>query len=194
MRATIVFAGALLVAAVSVGGAGRAASPDANAPVGEIGVRIGPEDVLSVIVRNEPEISRQVTVRPDGKITLPLVEDIEVAGLTIQEVREKATEAVGKVVQQPYVTIILDEYNSFRVSFLGEVNTQGPLSLRRPTRFLQALAQAGGVTEFSKKEVFVLRESDGAQRRIEIDLKALMRGNKLEQNIYLAPGDTVLVN
>jgi len=156
-------------------------------------ITIGVEDVLEVIVRDRDEVSRTVTVRPDGKITLPFINDVYVRGMTPEGVRAAITERLTDFFQDPYVTVIVEQYNSFKIYFLGEVNQQGPLILGSPTRLLQALSAVGGVTEFSKREAVIVRESSGVQERIEIDLKKLLQGKDFSQNIYLRSGDTILV-
>jgi len=154
--------------------------------------RIGVEDVLTVIVRGEDELSRTVKVLPDGQITLPLVNEIRVAGLTPEEAREAIVGALKDYVRGPNVTVIVEEINNFRVYFLGEVMNQGTLQFYRPTRLLQAVAAAGGLTEFSKKDITIIREELGAERRIEVDYKKLWAGEPGQENLLLKPGDTLL--
>ncbi len=155
--------------------------------------RIGIEDVLSIVTWDEPKLTLSATVRPDGRITMPLANDIEVVGLTPDEVRRKITERLSKFVRDPSVTVMVEKINSFRVYFLGEIKTQGPIQMFRPTRLLQGISAAGGLTEFSKKEIMVLREEAGTEKRIEINYKRLIQGENLDDNIYLKPGDTVVV-
>ena len=91
------------------------------------------------------------------------------------------------------MTVIVEEINSFRVYFLGEIATRGPLQFYRPTRLLQGIATAGGLTEFAKKEITIVREEYGVEKRIEVNYKKLVAGDPGQQNIFLKPGDTVLV-
>lgn len=154
---------------------------------------IGVEDVLQIIVWEEEELSHQVTVLPDGRITLPLINEVPVAGLTTEQVRQEITARLAQFVNEPHVTVMILEVNHFRVYFLGEVNTQGPIQFHRPTRLLQAIATAGGLTEFAKKSVTVVREEDGRELRIEVDFKRLWAGEPGQENLYLKPGDTLLV-
>lgn len=170
--------------------------PDREAPdpAGQGDFVIGIEDVLFVSVWGEPELSVRVQVRPDGKVTIPLIHDLAAEGLTTLEVRKEIVTRLSRFVRDPNVTVILDQHNSFRVYVLGEVNQQGVLNFHRPTRLLQALAAAGGFTEFSKKSVTVLREQDGVEHRIRIDGKRLLGGEASQTNIFLEPGDTILVN
>jgi len=155
--------------------------------------RIGIEDILRIVVWNEPELTVDVAVRPDGMITLPLVDDIEVAGRAPQEVRDMIAERLSKFVRDPSVTVVVTEINSFRVFVLGEVNAQGVLNFRRPTRLLQAIATAGGLTPFSKKEALLLREQHGIEKRIQVNLKPLLTGSPEAENLPLRPNDTVIV-
>ena len=155
------------------------------------GYEIGIEDVLRIVVWGETDLSDSVKVRPDGKITMPLINDIAVVGMTPEAVREKIAGELKEFVRDPNVTVIVDEINSFRIYFLGEVNNQGPIQFYKPTRLLQALASAGGMTEFAKKDVTLLREQDGGEVRMNIDVKKVMAGE--DENPRLLPGDTLLV-
>ena len=162
-------------------------------PAGRESYRVGIEDVLAVVVWGEPDLSMSLRVRPDGRITLPLVNDIEVVNLSTPEIRDLLTEKLAAFVQDPNVTVILEEMNSFRVFVLGEVESQGMLQFQRPTRFLQALASAGGLTEFSKKDAVILRSVNGSDWRMPVDLKKLLSGSSSTQDPYLEPNDTILV-
>jgi len=177
------------IAEDSVGGE-AAATEEPTKP----GYRVGIEDVLQVFVWGEPDLSMEVMVRPDGMITLPLVDDIQVIGLTTAEIRNAIVVKLSDIIKQPTVTVILAEYNSFRVFILGEVNMQGELTFRQPTRFLQALAKAQGITEFSKKDAVILRSVNGSDWRMPVDLKKLMTGSSSVQDPYLQPNDTIIVN
>ena len=165
-----------------------------EAPPGPQGTpfTIGIEDRLSIVVWGEPELSLEVMVRPDGKITIPLVHDIDVDGLTPDEVGATIAERLGRYVREPNVTVIVKEIKSFKVFFVGEVNTKGALQFLRPIRVLQAVAMAGGPTDFSKKEIVLLREELGVEKRIPIDYKKLLAGDPSQENIYLRPGDTLI--
>jgi len=154
--------------------------------------RIGIEDVVRVSVWGEGNLDISQKVRPDGMITVPLVNDVKVAGLTTAQVRETVSEKLKDYLRDPNVTVMIEEINSFRIYLLGEVNQQGPLQFYRPTRLLQAVAQAGGLTPFSKKTITILREEFGAEKRIEVDYKKLWAGDPSQENILLKPGDTLL--
>jgi polysaccharide export outer membrane protein len=154
---------------------------------------IGIEDVLRVVVWNEPDLTVDVAVRPDGKITLPLIDDVDVKGHSPLEVRDMITERLSRFIREPSVTVIVAEINSFRVFILGEVNTPGMLTFRRPTRLLQALASAGGLTQYSKKEALLLRDQYGVEKRVQINLKHLLAGDTKTENLLLRPNDTLII-
>lgn len=155
---------------------------------------IGPDDVLGVIVWREQDLSTDVKVRPDGKVSLPLVNDIQAGGLTPEQFREKVTAAVTKFVESPSVTIIVRQINSRQVFVLGEVVKPGPYPLTAPTTVLQLLALTGGPTQYAKlDEIAVMRTVDGRTTRLLFNYKEVSRGRKIEQNIMLRPGDTVIV-
>lgn len=168
------------------------AQPSPTDKVNPSDYRIGIEDRLRVFVWGEPDLSVEVQVRPDGHITVPLVNEISVVGHTPEEVRQAVTTALGKYIREPLVTVIVEEINSYRVYFLGEINDQGVLTFYRPTTLLQGVAAAGGLTEFAKKEITLLRIEAGKERRISIDYKRLLSGDGSAENIYLQPGDTLL--
>ena len=161
-----------------------------DAPMPEY--RIGPEDVLGVVVWDEPNHTMDVQVRPDGKITLPLLNDIHVAGMTPEELRVKLTKAHSEHMVEPTVTVIVREFNSFKVYFLGQVTAQGVQNFKRQTRLLQAIASAGGPSQFSNKRITLLREMGGIEKRYEIDYKKLLSGDPAQENLLLQPGDTLL--
>ena len=154
--------------------------------------RIGIEDQLRIFVWGEPDLSGSVRVLPDGSISLPLAHDIPVQGLTTIEVRQAVREALGKFINDPNVTVIVETINSYRVYFLGEVARQGALQFYRPTRLMQAIAAAGGLTEFAKKEITLVRERGGVEKRYRIDYKRLINGDPAQENIVLEPGDTLI--
>ena len=167
---------------------GELASPESDSYV------IGIEDVIRVVVWNESELTVSQRVRPDGRITVSLVNDVLVAGKTPQQVSADITAALSDYIRDPNVTVIVEEINSFRVYFLGEVTEQGPIQFYRPTRLLQGIATAGGLTEFAnKKSIMLLREDGEHEKRIRIDFKALWEGEPGHENLLLQPGDTILV-
>lgn len=177
-----------------------AARPAAEQPRTPEGVRppsdyvIGADDVLEVIVWREKDLSTEVKVRPDGKVSLPLVNDLHAGGLTPEEFRSLATEAMTKFVEAPSVTVIVKQINSRQVFVMGEVVKPGPYPLTAPTTVLQLLAQAGGPTPYAKvSEIAVMRTVNGKTTRHLFNYKDVSRGRRVEQNILLRPGDTVII-
>jgi polysaccharide biosynthesis/export protein len=155
---------------------------------------IGADDVLEVIVWREKDLSAEVKVRPDGKVSLPLVNDIQAGGLTPEAFRAAVTTAVTKFVEAPSVTVIVKQINSRQVFVMGEVVKPGTYPLTAPTTVLQLLAQAGGPTPYAKiDEIGVMRTVDGKTTRHLFNYKEVSRGRKIEQNILLRPGDTVII-
>lgn len=179
------------------GQAARPAQParpaDAVAPPADY--LIGPDDVLAVLFWREKDLSvDSIAVRPDGKITLPLINDIQAAGLTPDQLREAVQKAAAQYVEEPNATIVIKTINSRRVFVTGMVNKPGPYPLGGPTTVLQALALAGGIQEFAKKDkITVLRSEQGKTSVYKFNYKDVTTGKKLEQNIVLKPGDTVVV-
>lgn len=158
--------------------------------------RIGPSDVLSVSVWQQPELSRLVTVRPDGYITFPLLGDMLVTGLTPLELRSliagRLEEYVNIMLSE--VTVSIDEVNSYTVSVLGEVNTPGRFSFQSQVTVLDLLAEAGGFTAFaSTGNVIILRQENGVTRRIPFDYKRVTRRRNPASDINLVPGDVIMV-
>lgn len=156
---------------------------------------LGVEDKLSISVWKEPDLSRNVTIRPDGKITSPLVGDIKAAGRTAKELTADLTTALSRFVKEPIITVAVEEIQSFKVFVLGEVATQGALVLRRRTRLLEAIALSGGMTQFANKsDVVLIRYDDDKETRTRIDYRKVVSGEKPELNVFLKPGDTIIVN
>jgi polysaccharide export outer membrane protein len=154
---------------------------------------IGVEDQLRISVWGEPALNQTVIVRPDGKISFPFVNDYVAEGRTSEQVRVEIAEALKSVIRNPNVTVIVEQINSFRVFVLGQVRTQGVLQFRRQTRLLQAIAAAGGLTEFAGKDLVLFRTEAAGERILRLDYRKLMSGERPLDNIYLKPGDTILV-
>ncbi len=155
---------------------------------------IGAQDVLAINVWKEPEMSREVPVRPDGMITLPLINDVKAAGLTPLELTELLKEKLKKYVEDPLVTVIVTAINSRKVYILGEVGHPGALPLLTNMTVLQALSSAGGFTQYANTgKIYVLRTENGKQQKLPFNYKEVIRGEKTEQNIVLKPGDTIVV-
>jgi polysaccharide export outer membrane protein len=155
---------------------------------------IGPSDKLDISVWNQPQLTRMVPVRPDGMISLPLINDVQASGRTPEQLRSILTEKWAKFVNDPQVTVIVALMDSQRVYVLGQVGRVGAFPMLPGMNVLQAISTAGGLTLFAKESsIYVLRTENGKQLRFPFDYKAVMSGKKPEQNIVLKPGDTVVV-
>ena len=154
---------------------------------------IGVEDALSVSVWKEPELTKNVNVRPDGKISFPLVGDLQASGKTPRQLAQTLTEALGRFIKEPIVTVTVEQINNFKVYVIGEVGSQGELNLKRRTRLLQAIALAGGLSPYASKSIVIVRDEAGREVRTEIDYRKVISGERPELNIYLKPGDTIIV-
>ena len=155
---------------------------------------IGAQDVLDVDVWKEKELTRTVEVRPDGKISLPLLNDIEAAGLTPMQLAANITDGLKKYITDPQVTVIVTTINSQRVYILGEVTKPGAYPLLPGMNVLQALSSAGGFTMFANtKKIYVLRQQGGKQQKFPFNYKEVISGKDTSQNIVLHAGDQVVV-
>jgi polysaccharide biosynthesis/export protein len=154
--------------------------------------RIGPEDVLQISVWKNEAMSRVVTVRPDGKISMALLNDIQAAGLTALELREIVTKKLAEYIPTPEVSVIVSEVRSFKVSVIGEVTRPGRFELKSWTTALDALALAGGFTQFAAKSRIVILHPEGrTMKRIPFNYNKVAAGE--QENFYLQNGDIVLV-
>jgi polysaccharide biosynthesis/export protein len=155
---------------------------------------IGPQDVLDISVWKEPEVSRVVPVRPDGKISLPLLNDVQAAGLTPAALASQITESLKKYVTSPQVTVIVTTINSQRVYISGEVVRPGAFPMLPGMTVMQALTSAGGFTPFAKmKSIYVLREEGGKRAKYPFNYKQVVNGKNTDQDIQLKAGDTIVV-
>lgn len=172
----------------------------ASAPVLPAGVTppggyvIGPDDQLSVVYWREKDLSADVVVRPDGLISLPLLNDVKASGLTPEQLRVAITQGASKFVEEPTVSVVVKAINSRKVFITGQVAKPGPFPLSGPTTVLQLISLAGGVAEYAKKsEIVVLRNENGKQTTFPFNYEQVMKRKNLGQNIELQPGDTVIV-
>lgn len=155
---------------------------------------IGAEDVLDISVWKEPDVSRAVPVRPDGRISLPLINDVQAAGLTPQQLATTVTEKLRKYLNEPQVTVIVTAMNSQRIFVVGEVLRAGAFPLLPGMTVLQALSSAGGFSTFADvKRIHVIRSHDGKHAEIPFNYRDVLKGDNPEQNIKLEPGDTIVV-
>jgi polysaccharide export outer membrane protein len=158
------------------------------------GYIVGDSDVIHVNVWKEPEVSQTVVVRTDGNISLPLINEVKVSGLTPLQIQDLVAEKLKGFLNNPQVTVTVIDIRSKRAFITGEVARPGTYSLNAETSVLQLIAQAGGFTPFAKKDsIVVLRTEDGKQLRLKFKYKEVVQGKKTEQNIALHPGDTVVV-
>lgn len=155
---------------------------------------VGEADVLHINVWKEPELTENVVVRPDGKISMPLVSEIKVGGMTPSQIQQLLTERLKAFIVAPQVTVTVTEIRSKSVYITGEVGRAGEYPLLAPITVLQLIARAGGVTPFAnRKNIFILRYVDGHQVRYPFDYSSVLRGKNVGQDIELRAGDTVVV-
>ena len=164
------------------------------APVIDTDYVIGSEDVLQINVWKESDISSSVPVRPDGKISLPLLNDVQAAGLTPLQLAAAIVERLKQFIAEPRVTVIVTAMNSRRAYVMGQVTRQGAVLLVSNLTVLQALSAAGGPVQFANtKKIYVLRAEGGKQQRLPFNYDSVIKGKNPEQNINLKPGDTIVV-
>ena len=154
---------------------------------------IGADDQLRITVWKEQDLSETLPVRPDGKISMPLLNDVQAAGLTPLQLKDSITEKLKKFIADPRVTVVVTAMNSRRIFVSGEVVHSGPMALLPHMTILQALSQAGFTQFANVKRIYLLRTENGKQEKIPFDYKDVIKGNHPEQNIQLRPGDTVVV-
>jgi polysaccharide biosynthesis/export protein len=156
---------------------------------------IGSEDVLAINVWKDPEISRVVPVRPDGKVTLPLIGDVQAKSLTPKQLQANIAQALRSYLANPEVSVIVQEVRSQKFNVLGEVLKPGSYPLSTPTTVLEALAVAGGFRDFAKvTKIYILRmNADSTQQKISFNYKEVVKGKRVEQNVVLQSHDTVIV-
>ncbi|MGH9353670.1 MAG: polysaccharide biosynthesis/export family protein [Terriglobia bacterium] len=189
-------AAALIPAAVQAQDQKAESSPAAEAqklpaiPAGPTYV-IGPGDLLDVDVWQNTELTfRGLPVRPDGKISLPLLNDVQAAGLTAMQLGDSITQKLKSYVKNPQVTVVVTQVNSQRYYVLGEVTRPGVFPLLPGLTALQAISSAGGFTQFAnEKKVYILRGS----QKLPFDYKKVVQGKDLDENIVLKPGDTIVI-
>jgi len=172
-----------------------ASAPEKNAGVVVAGPDyvIGPEDGLSINVWKEADLTATLPVRPDGKISLPLLGDVQAAGMTPKELGESITEKLKKFLADPRVTVVVTAINSKRVYLVGEVLHSGGLPMLPHMTVLQALSTAGLNQFANTKKIYVLRTQNGKQEKLPVNYRKLVKGEAMEQNYMLQPGDTIVV-
>src|SRR5437899_10765276 len=156
--------------------------------------KIGPQELLRIDVWKEDQLTRTVPVRPDGKVTLPLLNDVQAAGLTPMQLAGVISEGLKKYVNNPRVTVTITEINSRRIYVTGEVARAGAFPLLPNMTVLQALSSSGGFSQFARlKNIYVLRVEDGKQVKHPFNYKEVVKGKNPEQNILLEPSDVIVV-
>jgi polysaccharide export outer membrane protein len=156
--------------------------------------KIGAQDMLRIDVWKEDQLTRTVPVRPDGKVTLPLLNDVQAVGLTPMQLAGVISEGLKKYINNPQVTVTLTEINSRRIYVMGEVARAGAFPLLPNMTVLQALSSSGGFTQFARtKKIYVLRVEDGKQVKLPFNYKEVVDGKKPQQNIFLQPSDVIVV-
>ncbi|MEW5983889.1 MAG: polysaccharide biosynthesis/export family protein [Acidobacteriota bacterium] len=212
-RRMAVLLGALLAASLgsTFGGPGAAQAGQVGAAVSQVSQTtsqavaqpsvdagedylLGPTDVLSVVFWGEKDLSMEVTIRPDGKISLPLLNDVVAAGLTTEQLRHQLTERAKRFLAAPVVAVVLRQVNNNKVFVTGQVLRPGPYVVTGPTTILQVLALAGGFTDFAdRKHILITRIENGVQQALTFNYDEVVKKRDLSQNIILKPGDTVVV-
>jgi polysaccharide biosynthesis/export protein len=172
-----------------------AGSPSATAGVATPpGYVIGVDDDLSIKFWKDPELSAEVTVRSDGKVSLPLLNDVQADGYTPEQLNDVLAKAAAKFVGEPNVTVIVKAIRSRKVYVLGEVSKPGVVQLNTDMNVLQLIATVGGLLEYADKGgIVVVRNENGKERRFKFNYEQVIRGKDVAQNIALKPGDTVIV-
>ena len=165
----------------------------ASSPLAGPDYVIGPDDNLHIAVWNEANLTETLPVRPDGKISMPLLDDIQAAGLTPRQLADSLAEKLKKFVADPRVTVVVTAINSKRIFLVGEVSHTGATAMLPNMTVLQAISSAG-LTQFANtKKIYVLRTVNGKQEKLPVDYRKLVKGERIEQNYLLQPGDTIVV-
>ena len=171
-----------------------AAAPRPSDPVLPPGYIIGTDDVLSIVYWKDKDMSADAKVRPDGRIALPLINEVVASGLTPEQLQKKLTEESKKYMEDANITVVVREINSRKAFITGEVNKPGPYPLTAPTTVMQLISMAGGLREYADaKKIMIMRSENGRQISLPFNYKEVAGGKKLQQNIELKPGDTVVV-
>jgi polysaccharide export outer membrane protein len=169
----------------------------AVAPAGVIlpaGYVIGPEDVLSIVFWRDKDMSAEVVVRPDGRISLPLLNDVAAAGFTPEELRKQLVNGASKYIEDPNATVVVKEIHSRKVFVTGNVGKPGSYPLIADMNVLQMIAHSGGLLEYAdSKNIVVVRTEHGQEQRFKFNYKDVVKGKNVAQNIALRPGDTIIV-
>jgi polysaccharide export outer membrane protein len=187
-------AAALMCLALGAAGCGAKTAEIAALPPAPPEYIIAVDDVLTVAFWQEQVTATEVVVRPDGKISLPLLNDVQAAGYTPQQLAAKLEETASKYITEPDASVIVKEIRSRKVFVLGEVGSAGMIPLAGDMTVLQLIAMGGGLLEYAKKEdIVVIRHEGGQERRFKFNYNQVVKGKNIAQNIFLQPGDVVIV-
>ena len=166
----------------------------AAAQVVEDKYQLGPDDVIEISVWKEPDLTKQIVVRPDGKISYPLIGEVQASGKTVKQMKEEISKRLEKFVTDAQVTVILLKTQYYKIYVIGKVNRPGEFLVGRPANVMQALAMAGGLTPFaSPSKIVIIRKIGNTEQTYPFDYKSVSTGDFMEQNITLVPGDVVVV-
>ena len=155
---------------------------------------IGTDDLLGIVYWRDKEMSTDARVRPDGRISIPLINEVQAAGLTPEELQKKITEESAKFMEDASITIVVREIHSLKVFITGEVNKPGPYPITSVTTVMQLISLAGGLREYANsKNIMIMRKEGDKQTSLKFNYKEVAAGKNLKQNIDLKPGDTVVV-
>jgi len=172
-----------------------AANPAPAATVVPPGYVIGADDLLSIRFWSDAQLSADVVVRPDGKISIPLLNDVQAAGLTPEQLNAALEQAASKYIAEPDATVIVREVRSRKVYVLGQVARPNSVALNTDMNVLQVLTAVGGLLEYADKgNIVIVRSENGRERRFKFNYNDVVKGKKVQQNILLQPGDTIIVN
>ena len=173
----------------------NSASVATNAAPLPPGYIIGPDDILQIVFWRDKDLSSEVVVRPDGRISLPLINDVMAAGRTPEELRADLVAGASKFLGNPNATVVVKEIRSRKVYIIGEVVKTGTLQLASEMTVLQAIGESGGFVEGADKgDVIIVRNEGGKERRFKFNYNDVVKGKNPEQNIRLMPGDTIIVH
>jgi polysaccharide export outer membrane protein len=155
---------------------------------------LGPEDAIEISVWKEPDLTKQLVVRPDGKITYPLIGEVQASGKTVKELQEEILKRLEKFVTDAHVTVILLKAQNYKIYVTGKVNKPGDFVIGKPVNVMQAISMAGGLTPFAAPgSIMVLRTEAGKEMVYPFNYREVSKGQFLEQNRTLLPGDVVVV-
>ncbi|HEX6163438.1 MAG TPA: polysaccharide biosynthesis/export family protein [Vicinamibacterales bacterium] len=185
----------LLALALSQAAAAQSltATPPAIVPTAS-DYTIGPDDILTIVFWRHKDLSGDVVVRPDGKVTLPLINDVQAANLTTDQLRADLVAKAGEFVEEPMATVVVKQVNSKKVFITGNVQKAGPYPITSSMTVMQLISLAGGLTEFAdKKNISIVRNEAGRAVGFQFNYSTVANRKNLKQNIELKPGDTVIV-